>query len=121
MFVSAKYNSSTYSIFRVIPSTIRQLQISQEYLTESVSDSSVVTAHPLATELTLTTQFNTSAAAQAEATRQLNLRKVTREYYKATYFQGAITTPGHQSSGPGHLSPFRPLRRQVVPGYRRRN
>jgi len=59
----------------------RVAYLGEEYRSVTVEDSSVLTKYPDAPKLTITTNFATQAAALAEATRVLNLRKVLRDMY----------------------------------------
>ena len=59
----------------------RVAYLGQEYRSVTVEDTSVLTKYPNAPALTITTNLATQAAALAEATRVLNLRKVLRDLY----------------------------------------
>jgi len=92
-FVAVQYSSAFSNIFRYTPDSARQLFVSKEYRTVSASDSSILTKHPQATEITLPTLLTSQADAQNEADRQLAMRKIRRDYIQASFQQGAITTP----------------------------
>jgi hypothetical protein len=57
---------------------------SKEYLTVSATDATIKTIHLNASEITFNTLLTSASAAQAEADRQLALRKVRRDYLKVT-------------------------------------
>lgn len=67
-------------------------RVSKQYRTVTASDATVKTIHPLAASITFNTGLVTTAAAQAEADRQLAMRKVVRDYLRVQIKPGALTT-----------------------------
>lgn len=57
--------------------------LAEEWRTASDEDAAVLTVHPMAQQLRLDTLLSTEAAADAEATRQLLIRKVRRDRFEA--------------------------------------
>jgi hypothetical protein len=82
-------SSTTILTFPIVSKEV--IYTSAQYRTVSDSDSSVQTANLLATEITLNTDIGSATDAATEATRQLNLRKVRRDYLSVTIKRSALT------------------------------
>jgi hypothetical protein len=92
-FILIPATGATAYVVATSISSDRYQFLSKEYRTVSASDSSILTKHPQATEITLPTLLTSQTDAQNEADRQLAMRKIRRDYIQASFQQGAITTP----------------------------
>ena len=79
-FVAVAYGGDTAAVFRMAPSPLRTIYSAKEYRTVTAEDTNILTKHPNAGEMSWNTLLVDMYAAQTEATRQLNLRKVDRDF-----------------------------------------
>ena len=89
-FVTVPYSSSTAFVYRVTLDSLRLGYVTNPYRTVTDSDASILTVHPLAAELNLDTLISYPGPANTEATRQLTLRKVRRDYIAVTIKRSAL-------------------------------
>jgi hypothetical protein len=91
MFVAVPWSTASASLFRFTLATARMAYVTNQYRTVSYDDVNVKTASLNATELTLQSNFTNEADALTEATRQLTMRKVRRDYLAVTIPRTALT------------------------------
>lgn len=80
------------SVLSITPDNERTVYLQSAYRTVSAEDNTILTVHPLATELNLNSLILFETDAQAEADRQLDLRKVRRDYLAIEIKRSALPT-----------------------------
>jgi hypothetical protein len=94
-FVILDKNANTGAIYRVTLDSLRLGYVINQYRTVNDFDASILVPHPGATELNLNSLMVYPADAQPEATRQLTLRKVRRDYLAVPLKRRALSSmPG---------------------------
>ncbi|MFZ4857903.1 MAG: WD40/YVTN/BNR-like repeat-containing protein [Desulfuromonadaceae bacterium] len=98
-FVSLSYwADGQVAIFRAAPDSLQAVYISKQYRTVTATKGTVKTTHLNASEITFNTLLVSEASAQTEATRQLNFRRVRRDYISAKIKRSALATIPHVGS-----------------------
>jgi hypothetical protein len=90
LFITPAPTVSIAAVYKITSGQLLRAYASKQYRTVLALDPAIKTTYLNASEITINTLVKSPAAAQAEATRQLNLRKVRRDYISIKVKRNAL-------------------------------